>query len=405
MMAITGTCSRGIVLAVSIVLPAVWMPLNATAALAQAPAASPAARQLGTVKVISGNSLTIVTDAGQQYAVTVAEGARIVQLAPGSTDLKSAQVITLPDIGVGDRVLVSGKAGETPDSFAASRVILMKSGDIAQKHATEQADWQKRGTGGIVTTVGAASGTLTISAGAKKIQVQTTDKTIFRRYAGDSIKFEDAKPGTLSQVQSGDQLEVRGAKSDDGTSIQAEEVVSGSFRNVSGTLATINPTAGTVTLKDLTTKKMVTVSITANSDLRKLPADIAARFAARAHNVSASSPGGAPAAGAPRQNAPAGQPAGQPSGGTGAGPANGQERSAGMDLSKMLSRLPNTTLAELHTGDAVMIVGSQSQPGSDTVTAVTLLSGVEPILAATPNGSMTLSPWNVGGDAPGGGAQ
>src|SRR5882757_5714815 len=148
MTSITGTYSRGIVLAVSIALPAVWMLPGATAALAQAPATPPAARQLGTVKVISGNSLTIVTDAGQQYAVTVAEGARIVQLAPGSTDLKSAQPITLPDIGVGDRVLVSGKAGETPDSFAASRVILMKSGDIAQRHATEQADWQKRGTGG-----------------------------------------------------------------------------------------------------------------------------------------------------------------------------------------------------------------------------------------------------------------
>jgi len=138
--------------------------------------------------------------------------------------------------------------------------------------------------------------------GRLKIPVQTTDKTIFRRYAGDSIKFEDAKTGTLSQVQSGDQLEVRGAKSDDGTSIQAEEVVSGSFRNISGTLATINPAAGTVTLKDLTTKKMVTVSVTANSDLRKLPPDIAARFAARAHSVSAGAAGGAPAAGAARQN-------------------------------------------------------------------------------------------------------
>jgi hypothetical protein len=73
-----------------------------------------------------------------------------------------------------------------------------------------------------------------------------------------------------------------------------------------------------------------------------------------------------------------------------------------MDLSKMLTRLPITTLKELHNGDAVMIVASQTQPGNDSVTTVTLLAGVEPILAATPTGSqaMTLSPWSVGGGAP-----
>ena len=73
-----------------------------------------------------------------------------------------------------------------------------------------------------------------------------------------------------------------------------------------------------------------------------------------------------------------------------------------MDLSKMLTRLPAETLAGLHTGDAVMIVASQGQGSGDSVTAVTLLSGVEPILAATPTGgqAMTLSPWSVGSGAP-----
>jgi hypothetical protein len=78
-----------------------------------------------------------------------------------------------------------------------------------------------------------------------------------------------------------------------------------------------------------------------------------------------------------------------------------------MDLSQLVSRLPNETLADLKVGDAVMIVASQPDPASSTVTAVTLLSGVEPILAATPSGapSMTLSPWNVGGGGPDAGSQ
>jgi co-chaperonin GroES (HSP10) len=372
---------------------------------AQAPAAArAAARQIGTVKAIAGNSLTLTTDAGQQVSVSVADAARILQAAPGSTDLKSAQAIALADIAVGDRVLVTGKAGDDAASLTASRVILMKSTDIAQKNEAEKIDWQRRGSGGLVSAVDAGTGTVTVSAGAKKIQVQTSGSTKFRRYAGDSVKFEDTKPGTLAQIQAGDQLRVRGAKSEDGSSIQAEEVVSGSFKNLAGTIATIDAAGGALTLKDLATKRTMTVKVTTNSDIRKLPPQAAAMFAARAKGGGAAgtAPGGAPAsaqgagqAGAGAQRGPgdmgAGQGSGSGSGGTG--------RSAGMDLSQMLSHLPNETIADLKVGDAVMIVASQAEQGSATMTAVTLLAGVEPILAATPSGApaMTLSPWSVGG--------
>ena len=391
---------------------------------AQAQAAAPAAaaaRQLGTVKAISGNSVTLATDSGSQVLVSVADGAKILQLAPGSTDLKTAQQIALTDVAVGDRVLVTGKAGDD-GGFTALRVILMKSTDIAEKNAAEKADWQKRGSGGLVSAVDGS--TITITAGAKKIQIQTTDSTKFRRYSDGSVKFEDAKPGTLAQIQAGDQLRVRGTKSEDGATIQAEEVVSGSFRNLAGTIATVNAAGGTLTLKDLATKKTVTVTVTANSDLRKLPPEVAARFAARAKGgAAAGGPGGGGAGAgsgsgsgtansggqtaAPSASAAGGGAGSRGPGGMGGPGAGG--RSAGGDLSQMLSRLPAGTLADLKVGDAVMVVASQAEPGSQTVTAVTLLSGVEPILAATPSGSpaMTLSPWNVGGGAPdaGGGVQ
>jgi hypothetical protein len=378
------------------------MPLAPTAnadAMVQASATAPAAagRQLGTVKAIAGNTLTLMTDAGQEVVVSVADGVRVLQLAPGSTDLKTAQTITLADIATGDRVLVSGKTGDSAAAFTASRVILMKSGDIAQKHEAEQADWQKRGTGGIVSAVDAGSGALTVSIGAKKLSVNTSSTTQFRRYAGDSVKFEDAKPGTLAQIQVGDQLRVRGAKSDDGTSIQAEEVVSGSFKNLAGLIATINAANGTLTLKDLATKKTVTVTITANSSVRSLPPEAAARFAARAKGAAAGASGGG---GAP---APA-QSAGNTAGGERPG---GTGHSAGADLSQLVNRLPNQTIADLKVGEAVMIVGSQSDASGSGVTAVTLLSGVEPILAATPSGSgaLTLSPWSLGGGTGDSGSQ
>jgi hypothetical protein len=383
----------GACLTVSLTLPIIL----SDGALAQAPAAAPAAtRQIGTVKAISGASITLTTDAGQQVVVNVADAAKILQLAPGSTDLKTAQTITLADIAEGDRVLVTGKAGDDAGTFAASRVILMKSGDIAQKHELEQADWQKRGTGGIVNTIDAGAGVLTVSAGAKKIQVNTTGSTKFRRYSGDSVKFEDAVPGTFAQIQPGDQLRVRGAKSDDGSSIQAEEVVSGSFKNLAGVIATLDAANGTLTLKDLATKKMMTVKVTTNSSVRALPPQAAAMFAARAR-------GGTGAAGGGQASAQGGDAAAHRSGGMGGGAG----RPAGGDLSQMVNRLPAGAVSDLKVGEAVMIVASQADPGSATVTAVTLLSGVEPILAATPSGTpaMTLSPWNVGSGAPDSGGQ
>ncbi len=136
---------------VAMAVCAVVLPYGVAPMMAQAPAA---ARQLGTVTAISGSGLTLKTDAGQEVAIKVADGAHILQLAPGSTDLKTAQAIELKDIAIGDRVLASGKAGDSAATLEASRVILMKSSDIAQKHQMEQADWQKRGTGGIVSVSG-----------------------------------------------------------------------------------------------------------------------------------------------------------------------------------------------------------------------------------------------------------
>ena len=66
------------------------------------------------------------------------------------------------------------------------------------------------------------------------------------------------------------------------------------------------------------------------------------------------------------------------------------------DLQRFLSRLPNSSLADLQKGDAVMMVSTQGGDAG-TVTAITLLSGVEPILTAAPNrgASTILSPWSL----------
>ena len=279
----------------------------------------------------------------------------------------------------------------------------MKSSDIAQR----QADWKARGVGGIVSSVDAASGAITLAVGAKKLVVNTGGKTEFKRFSGDSVKYEDAKPGTLAQIQKNDQLQARGAKSADGTTIEAEEVLSGSFKNLSGLIASIVPgsgidmATGKITLKDLATKKVMTVNVTEKCDIRNVPLMMATRIAAQTN-------GGGQSGGRGGRGGGAGAAYGAGGGaGQGAGQGNaagGAPRSAGADLSQMMERSPTGTLADLKTGDAVMIVASEPSPGSSTVDAIRLFSGVEPILTANPNGGMDLS-MSLGGGGGGEGGE
>jgi hypothetical protein len=63
-----------------------------------------------------------------------------------------------------------------------------------------------------------------------------------------------------------------------------------------------------------------------------------------------------------------------------------------------LSHLPNSKLADLAKGDAVMIVSTEGG-NSNSVTAITMLAGVDAILTAAPtrSASSLLSPWSLGG--------
>ena len=94
----------------------------------------------------------------------------------------------------------------------------------------------------------------------------------------------------------------------------------------------------------------------------------------------------------------------QASGGSGGPGGAGRNVGGGADFQQAINRVPPVTLAELQRGDAVMIVATEGGPGGES-SVITLLGGVEPILAASPNGnaSTILSPWSLsagpGGEA------
>jgi len=390
-----------------------------------APVQTPLTQKVGAVKSINGNALVLTVDGGADVSVTIASNAKIVQVAPGEKDLKTATPIGLTDLQVGDRILVRGRASEDAKTMAAVGIIAMKRTDLEAKKAQDRDDWQKRGIGGLVSAVDASTGTITISTGtgatAKTVAIHTTKNTVLRRYAPGSVQFDDAKPAALDQIKPGDQVRARGTKSADGSEFAADEIVSGTFRNLAGIITAIDAGAQTISLTDLIGKKPVVVKITAQSQLRKIPAQMAQMIAFRLKGAGAAAAAGAQggsagSAEAPAQGGAAGQGnaasggsshGGQHGGGAGAA-GNGAPGGGGRgDFQQIVNRLPASTLADFQKGDAVMVVSTQGTD-ADGVTAITILGGVEAILAAAPAGNaaqaMMLSPWTLGGGAPGGDA-
>jgi Domain of unknown function (DUF5666) len=401
------------------------------AASSPSPQAAATSKAVGTVKSISGNSIVLAAEGGSDTNVVVQEGARLLQIEPGETDLKKATPLQLSDLQNGDRILVRGSAGPDGKSILAVSVIAMKKADLAARHAHEQAEWQKNGIGGLVSAVDPSAGTITVSTSAlganKSVVVHVSKNTVLRRYAPGSVKFDDAAAAPIDQIKAGDQLRARGQKSADGGELTADEVVSGSFRNISGTINSIDAGTNTITVQDLVTKKPVVVQISQTSQLRKLPAPMAQRIAARLKGGSGDAPAGANAGGnaagggatggaGSSPGAPAGGSAleqrsgdaGAPRGPGGAGASGGAGRGGaggqGGDLQQAISRMPASNLTDLQKGDAVMIVATADNTGAPGgVVAITLLSGVEPILQASPSGQSILTPWTMSG-APGGDA-
>ncbi|MFZ0758372.1 MAG: hypothetical protein WAM69_00370 [Candidatus Sulfotelmatobacter sp.] len=373
----------------------------------QAAAPNAVTRPIGTIKAINGTSITLAPASGPDLNITVQPTTRILRIAPGEKNLKNATPISLQDLQIGDRILVGGKPSGDNLSFVASTIVAMKRSDLEARHEQDLQDWQKRGVGGLVSAVDPAAGTVTISVvgftGKKDIVIHSSKTTVIRRYAPDSVNFDDAKPSTLADIHPGDQVRARGDRSAEGSELAAEEIVSGSFRNIAGVIDSVDASSSLLTIHDLLSKKTVVVKIAQDSQLRQLPAEMARRIAIRLKGAAAARLGAASGSGSANGEASGRTAEGEMSLGE-----NGMHpRSGGApDFQQMLNRVPAVTLADLHKGDAVMIVSTQGTAGTGTV--VTLVSGVEPIFEAAPNANAAqqamLGSWSLGapsGDAGG----
>lgn len=372
---------------------------------------------IGAITAIDAvkGELTVKTDPGEVFEVKAAVDLPVQQIQPGERDLTKAQLVALAGLAIGDRVRVRGAL--TEKTFVANSLIVISARDIKKRDDQERLEWTKRGVVGVVDAVDAAKGEVTLKmqsmSGPKPITVAFGDKTIYKRYAPDSIKFSDAKDATMKELKKGDQLRVLGDKNDDASRITAERAVFGSFRTVAGTVTAVDVATGEVRIKDLQSGKAMLIRIKADSQIKKMP-----NFAgmgmmgggppgmsgAGMGGPGGGRPGGPPSGGPPSGGSPAGGP---PAGGP---PAGGQRPGGGMgggggmrpgggapDMAAMLERMPLAKIEDIKVGESV-VVSSTVGAKSDEITAITLLANADMIIAmAQRQGAAAGGPGGMGG--------
>lgn len=402
-----------------------WVILFVSAcAMAQTPAPAPAAAAksvIGEVTAVdsAGKQLTVKADSGSSYSVKLQDNTSYLRMAPGEKDIKQAAKIALSDIGVGDRVVARGAVSEQDKTVPARTVIVMSKTDLEAKRAKDKDAWQK-GVIGIVTAVNPDTKEIVITtrgANAKSVSVDVSGNPGFLRYAAGSNKFDEAKPGVFADVKPGDNLRARGEKSEDGAKLKAEQVLSGAFATIAGTVISVDAASHVVRVTDLATKKPVEIKLTDETLLRRIPEMMAMGLARRMNGGAAGGPGGpgagAPGAGGPPagmrpQTAEGGQrPAGAPGAGGPGGPGMGGPgmggpggRGGAFDLQSALERMPPMPLTDLKPGEP-LIISSTKGAG---LTAIALVAGVEPFLASAPRtaGQVNLGSWSFDGGGAGG---
>ncbi|MDQ6785786.1 MAG: hypothetical protein M3033_03065 [Acidobacteriota bacterium] len=330
----------------------------------------------GEVSSINADKIVLQTKDGSMD-VSLSAKTTYFRVSPEKPSLTTAVAANLSDIGVGDKLIVTGIISGDKKSVPAAKVYLMTKSDIAEKQSKEREQWRTRGIIGQVAAINPQTKEITVSSrsftGERKTILTPKEDAVFRRYAQDSVDYNEAKISSVDEIKVGDSIRALGDKSEDGTTIKAEKVVTGSFKTVGGTITAISAEKNEITITDVQTKKPVTIVVGKNSILKQFPAEMAQRMA------QFQTGGFAPGQGAvrpPQANQTSGQESGQTPNRMGQG---GGMRGGNID--DMLERFPAISVSDLKVGDMIA-VSSTKNANADRVNAIKLLSGVEPFLKA-----------------------
>jgi hypothetical protein len=330
---------------------------------------------VGTLSVykLGAAEIEVKPDNAPAVALKLSEKTLALRVAPGEKDLKKAETIKTSDLAVGDRVLVTLE----PGSNEVRRIVVMSATDIAKRNEADRQDWLRRGLSGIVAAKSGHEITLKMRSLQGPVQATVTvdERSSFKCYAPDSVKFADARASTVDDISVGDQLRARGQKSEDGLKVTAEEVVFGTFLMKAGTITSVNVEANEITVKELGNGKALLIRVTPDSQLKMMP-NLGALMGGGGR------PGFSPAGGSPSAGAPG---------------ANGGRPGGRGDLSQMLERMPAAKLDELKPGETV-VVSSTKGARNDQITAIMLVANADLLIqmAQMQSGGMNGRGMNTG---------
>lgn len=333
----------------------------------------------GEVTSVGEGKIVLQTKDGAIEAV-LSDKTTFKRIPPDNPTLKAAVDSTVSEIGVGDKLLVTGLVSDDKKTIPAKSVYLITKSDIAQKQTKEQEEWRTRGIAGKVISFNPQTNVITVSVrglvGEKMVLVTPSDNAEFYRYAPDSVKFSEAKKSAVSDIEIGDAIRALGNKNADGTEIKAEKIISGAFKTVGGTITAINAEKNEITISDFQTKKDVTIVIGDSSILKQFPAEIAQRMA-QFQMGSGGQGGFRPPTQGNQQPTTQTNPPTQGQTPNGMGQGGGLRGGGGID--EMIERFPTVKITDLKIGEMIAVSSTKNADPS-RIKAIKLLSGVEPFI-------------------------
>lgn len=340
----------------------------------------------GDVISVSESKIVLKTKDGDVEAVLSAS-TEYKRVPPDNPVLKAAVASQLSDISEGDKLLVTGVFGDDKKVLPARAVYLMSKSDIAQKNAKETERWATRGISGRVASVNPSTNQVTIEVrglmNTTSIVVTPKAEAIFKRYKQDSVRYNEAVESSIVDVKPGDMLRAVGDRGAEGTTFAAEEILTGAFQTVAGTVKSVDAEKGEVIVTQAGTTTDVTIAVTPTSAVKRFPEEMATRMAGMGGGMA---PGGASGQGGirPAGGAPAGGQGGQRPAGAGQGGPGGPGRAMGGargGIDDMFERFPTISITDLKPGD-VIAVSSSKNGNAQRINAIKLLAGVGPFLQA-----------------------
>lgn len=388
-----------------------FIGLFAVSIHAQTPTATPASSSnstdVGIKDRLAGGEVKSINQTENKIELSTKDGSIDVILSasttfkrvpPDNPSLAAAVNATVAEIGVGDKILVTGTVASDKKSVPAKAVYLITKSDIAKRNAAERELWRTRGISGRVVSVDFKTQSVTLATrgmmGETNVTLSPKENANYLRYAPDSVKFSDAIESSLAEIKVGDQLRALGDKSTDGLTFKAEKFVSGSFKMVAGKVTAIDIEKNEITIEDSQTKKPATIVVNSSSLMKKFPPEMAQMMAMRMSGMGMQPAGQTGQTGTTftvqrpqgsgQPTPPSGQtpPAGTGTPNSGQGPVTfNRPGRGGGEVDDMLERLPSLALADIKVGDTI---GVSSTAGAvpNRYTAIKLVSGVEPFLNA-----------------------